>query len=153
MAKFIQVSGLKELLKRFKAYPIRYAKVIKLTTSTALFVLWENVKPYPAPPTGSTYRRTGQLGRSLGVGMSGGKMGQPDIFKVTKLGATGFVGKFGSNLNYAPKVIGSPGQQDPFFAQYWWRLVDLAETSLEKITGLYQTAADELAKFLEGKGL
>lgn len=151
--KFIEVSGLKELLSRFKAYPQKFAKVIKLTTSTVLLVLWENVKPYPPPPEGSTYRRTGQLGRSLGVGMSGGKMGQPDIFKVVKLGMAGFMGKFGSSLGYAPKVIGDEGQQDPFFAQYWWRLEQLIAPSLEKITSLFQTAAEELAKFLEGKGL
>ena len=153
MSSSIEIRGLKELFARFKGYPKKFAKVVKKTTFAALLVLWENVFPYPPPPSLGGYVRTGNLGKSLGTGMSGGKMGQPDILKVTKLGNAGFVGKFGSRLGYAPKVIGDIGQQDSFFAQYWWRLEQVIAPSMEKIMKLYDIAAQELAKFLDGKGL
>ena len=153
MAKQIEVRGLKELAQRFKDYPQKYIKVMAKTMTTALLVLWEKVPGYPPPPSGSKYRRTGTLGRSLGIGMSGGKMGQPDIFTVKKMGGSNFKGTFGTRLGYAKHVIGDRSQQSSFFSQYWWRLEQTTGRAFHKIVSVFNIATDALAKFLEGKGL
>ena len=148
MAKQVEIRGLDELSKRMKDYPVRYAKVVSKTVTAALMVLWEKVFPYPPPPTGRRYRRTG-----LGVSQTGGKMGQPDIFTVKKLGMSNFIGRFGTMLGYAGRVIGDRSQQSAFFSQYWWRLEQVTGRAYGKIKGLFDIATKELAKFLEGKGL
>ena len=153
MAKQIEVRGFEELAKRFKAYPMKFAKVMSKTMVTALLVLQEKIPPYPPAPTGSGYRRTGTLGRSLGISITSGRIGQPDIFTVKKMGGGNLSGKIGTRLGYASKVIGDRSQQFSFFAQYWWRLEQVVGKAFPKILSVYNTAMDALAKFLEGKGL
>jgi hypothetical protein len=148
MAESIEVRGLDELIARMKAYPGELRKSLALTVTSALTVLWENVPPYPSPPDGSTYDRTGTLGRSLGSGTSGGAAGKPDVFVVKALGS-GYEGRFGSNVDYAPYVIGE-GTQSKHMG-HWWTIKTIAEKSQEKILRLFVTLGEKLASFLDGK--
>jgi hypothetical protein len=146
----IEVRGLNELIDKMKAYPAELKKTLAITVTTALTVLWENVPPYPPPHEGSTYERTGTLGRSLGSSAGGGASGgEPDVFKVKALGS-GFEGRFGSNVDYAPYVIGD-GTQNRYLYQ-WWTLKTIAEKSKGKIDRLFVTLGEKMAAFLEGKG-
>src|SRR5689334_23309717 len=105
MTSPIEVRGLDELIKRMKAYPDQLTKSVRVTMQAVLLAVWEAVPPYPPPPEGSTYDRTGTLGRTLGSGFEGGQSGQPDVFTIKELGSA-WEAHFGTNLDYAPYVIG-----------------------------------------------
>lgn len=151
MAKEVEVRGLKELEQQFVKYPLEYNKVMIKTTVGSMLVLQQNVPPYPPKPAGSKYRRTGTLGRSLGVSMGGGRAGKPSVFKVRQIGGTrmNIIGRMGTNLRYAGDVIGDRSQQKHPFSAYWWRLEQVIGPSFNKINRLFNIATDELAKFLE----
>lgn len=145
----IEVKGLKELLARMQKYPVESAKAQALTMSAALITLWENVPPYPPAPPSSAYDRTGTLGKTLGVGESGGVSGNPDIYTVKPLGG-GFEGRFGTKLSYAEYVIGDDTQAAVHQGR-WWTMQVVANKASEKIVRLFNTLAEKLARFLDGK--
>ena len=150
MTNTIEIKGLDELIRRMQAFPTQLKAAMDATMDAAMLVLWENVPPYPPPPDGSTYTRTGTLGRTLGSGPGGGKAsGTPEVYEVRELGG-GYVGRFGTNLEYAPYVIGDDDQARHM--QHWWKIGSIAGKSEEKIRGLFATLAEKLAQFLEGKG-
>lgn len=143
------IRGLKELRARMARYPEKLSAALKVTLDAAMLTLWEKVPPYPAPPEGSTYVRTGTLGRSLGSGQDGGKGGaEPDIFDVKKFGGK-WEGHFGTNLDYAPYVIGDDTQAGQ--NSHWWIIGAVAERAVEKIDRLFASLEDKLAAFLDGK--
>ena len=117
-----------------------------------LLKLWENVPPYPdqdsRPPT--DYERTGTLGRTLGISQDGVRQGQPDIYEVKPSGGGMVEGEFGTNLDYAPYVIGER-EQAWMHEPYWWTIRDVADRALEGITRLWEITAEELARYLDGK--
>jgi hypothetical protein len=67
-----------------------------------------------------------------------------------KLGG-GYEGQFGTRVEYAPFVIGDDTQAGHM--GHWWKISKVAELSKDKITRIFQTMADKLAKWLDGKGL
>lgn len=145
----VEIKGLDELQKRMSQFPRELEKVQDTTMDASLLTLWENVPPYPERPQDSSYDRTGTLGRSLGVSMSGEKIGKPRIYAKKKLGS-GMEGQFGTNLEYAPYVIGDQQSRYHFM---WWTMKSVKEKAQDKIVKLWNTAAEKLAKFLDGKGL
>ena len=140
------------LRKRMEQFPAELKKVEDATMDASLLTLWENVPPYPEPPDGSTYTRTGTHGRKLGSGFDGGKGGgKPSIYTKKRLG-TGFEGRFGTNNEYSKYVIGDDTQAWMHQGR-WYQMKDIAEKSKDKIVKLWDTAMEKLAKFLDGKGL
>lgn len=131
-------------------YPQKFNAAVKKTMEAAMLTLWENVPAYPAQPPDSTYRRTGTLGRTLGSGESGGKGGTPDVYEIRQLGGA-WEGQFGTNLEYAPYVIGDDTQASQ--NSHWWRINNIVEAATDKINRLFEATAETLAKWLEGKGL
>lgn len=150
MTTQIEVRGLKELQARMKQFPEQLNAAQEKTMEASLLTLWENVPPYPRISFNSSYRRTGTLGRSLGSSEGGGKGGKPSIYETKKLGS-GYEGRFGTDLSYAQYVIGDTTQAAHM--GYWWQMKDIAAKAETKIVRLWQTLADKLAKFLDGKGL
>lgn len=152
MSQLVEIKGLKELLSSMTKYPAELAKTVGVTMVASLNTLWENVPPYPPPPQDSTYRRTGTLGRSLGSSQGGGASGgEPSIYRVRQLGEGNYEGVFGTNLDYAPYVIGDTTQAEVHQGR-WWTMQTITQRAAEKINHLWQKAGDLLAKFLEGKG-
>lgn len=144
----IKVEGLEPILKRMAQFPQEAQKVTEKTMEASLLTLWESVPKYPNPPAGSTYTRTGTLGRSLGTSQGGGKGGgQPDIYEVKAMGAGGYEGSFGSRLDYAPYVIGDGTQAHQ--NSHWWTISAVAERAVSKIEKLWNIAAEEMARWLD----
>lgn len=138
-----------DLLQRMNQYPNKLEAVLQETNKASLYVIWENVPSYPSRP-GSRYKRTGTLGRSLGVGMAGGKLGSPDILVQRPLGPTGWSGTFGSNVTYAADVIGE-GTQKPIHQGIWWTLDKVARKAEPKINRLHEIATNTMARWLDGR--
>lgn len=139
------------LSKRMAAFPRQFEAVSKTTMEASLLTLHENVPPYPSPPPDSTYTRTGTHGRKLGSSIGGGKAGMPSIYVSKKVG-DGFEGHFGTNLEYSQYVIGDDNQAWMHRGR-WYQMKDIANKSRDKIIRLWNTAAEKMARFLEGKGL
>lgn len=139
------------LSKRMAQFPRELEEVSQATMEASLLTLWENVPPYPPPPSDSTYIRTGTHGRKLGSGMGGGKDGTPSIYESKKIGG-GVEGRFGTNLEYSKYVVGD-NDQAQIHSGRWYQMKDIANKSRDKIIRLWNTAAEKMARFLEGKGL
>jgi len=151
--KVMEVEGLDELIDRLQRTPQVYKQAEQKTMVASLTILWENVPPYPPAPATSRYVRTGTLGRSLGSSMGGGATGQPQIFGI-KMYSKGAVGSFGTRLKYAQYVIGSRHTQQIYpFSAYWWTIDTIIGKAYGKILRAWKIMAEELAKFLEGRGL
>ena len=144
----IEVTGLEELTRRFRAFPGRLRKAMGVTMLAAITTLHENVPPYPAPPASSTYRRTGTLGRTLGVSQGGQTSGKPDIFQVRTMGSGSLEGIFGTNLKYAPFVIGERSQAKAHKGR-WWSIATIAKNASAKILRHFEQLADNMARFLD----
>ena len=151
MSQVAEIKGLKELLTSMRRYPVELAKSVAVNMAASLNVFWESMPAYPPEPPNSTYTRRGTLGKSFGSGMSGGAVGSPSIYRIRQLGAGNFEGQFGSNLEYAPFVVGDTTQAQ-IHAGRWWQMKDVATMATEKVKRLWQSLADKLAAFLEGKG-
>jgi hypothetical protein len=150
MASIVE-RGLSDLIERMKYYNDKRIAAVNLVMQAALLTLWESVPPYPAPPEGSTYERTGMLGKSLGSGEGGGKVGSsPDIFEVTAGAGGMFEGHFGTNIEYAEYVIGDDTQAAHM--GYWWQMKDVADRATDKIHRLFQDLGTQMANFIEGHG-
>lgn len=149
MSEQITVKGLDELIDRMTAYPVELIKITSVSMSASLNALWEKVPPYPQQDSGSSYRRTGTLGRSLGSSMQGGAGGNPSVYKIRSLGGGNVEGVFGTNLDYAPFVIGE--NQAGMHSSNWWNIKTIAQRAADKIEKIWQQCGDLLAKFLEGK--
>lgn len=146
----IHVEGLGPLIKRMDAFPKTLDKEMSATMDNALSVFEEKVPDYPPIPAGSTYRREFALQKSLTKG------GSMNVMKAEKL-SNMHQGTFGSNLSYAPYVIGplsgKKGERQAWMHKNWWWTIEvIAQRSIGKITELFQTLADRLAKFLGGQG-
>jgi len=151
VADVIEIRGLKELQARMAKYPQKLEQELKRGMDASLLVLHEKVPPYPPPPADSTYRRTGTLGRSLGASLGGGKSGKPAIYETKKI-SSGYEGRFGTNVEYAPYVIGENTQARVHRGR-WWTLKKVAQDASKKIMQVWNGIAENLAQFLEGNKL
>ena len=138
-----------DLIKRMGRYPKKLDATLKKTMEASLLHVQGSVPSYPPETPAQTYRRTGTLGRSLGVAQSGSTLGQPDIKLVRPLGASGYRGEFGTNLSYAPPVIGE-GTQTKAFKGRWWTMKTVADRATKGVVRLHDKAAELMARFLEG---
>lgn len=89
------------------------------------------------------------MGRTLGSSMGGGRSGGlPEIYE-KKIGAQGGSAKFGTNLDYAPFVIGELTQAGHM--GHWWKISKIAKDARGKIVKLWQRLMGKMADYLEGK--
>ena len=131
----------KDLRKRYRKYPKKLSDVMEVTTRFALTKIQSLVKPYPVYR--SSYRRTAQLGRSLGSGV-----GKADIQTTKKLGQGRFEGRFGTKLDYAEHVI---GEKQARHMGHWWTIKNLRDDSEPEVENVFKKAMDKLARWLEGQ--
>lgn len=125
----------------------------KLMTKSVLYVQGQ-IPSYPAKPPGSSYRRTGSLGRvvtafpgvsagrNLGGDDSGGEQGQP-LSRVESLGG-GVRGVVGGRLSYLPDVVGD--DQAPPFVGRWWQLRKVVVGARDGVVSIHRAGVVELFK-------
>jgi hypothetical protein len=149
----IRVSGLKEAIGRMKQFPMNLKRGLRVTMQAVLLFIWENVPPYPPQPAGTKYRRTLQLGRSLGSSETGGKSGGlPSIYEV-KENAGYIKGSFGTNLGYAQYAVGDYVSQQAGHMRHWWTIPqDVLNKSFPGIVKRFELLRNNLIAFLNGKG-
>jgi hypothetical protein len=150
MPTSMETRGLQEIIQRMQKYPEKLKEGLTAALDAALLILWENVPPYPPPPEGSTYRRTGTLGKTLGTSDGGGQSGKPDIYTVKPLGSANFEAHFGTNLDYAPYVIGDKTQAWMHKGR-WWIMRDVATAAKTKITNVFRMLGETMKKWLENQ--
>jgi len=149
MLPSIEVRGRDELHRRFREFPKKYTAAVAKTMQASLLILQGSAPKYPRPPAGSTYRRTGTLGRSLGISMSGGKVEKPDLFVVRKGGGYQEA-RFGTRLHYAPYVVGDASSQQAGHMKHWWTVPQtLLRAARPKIDRAFEKLAEALAAYLD----
>ena len=134
----IDVRGLPELQAKLNRLGKELRPELERTTDKAVRYAHSQVPGYPPPPSGSSYRRTGTLGRSVTT-------------EVRAFGAD-VVGSIGTGIVYAPWVIsteavGARGPQAWMHAGRWWTLQGVVAQAREAIIGLYH---DMLRRLVAG---
>jgi len=81
--------------------------------------IWERIPQYPDPPSGSTYRRTGNLGRAN--------------YAKAQVENEEVVGRVGNNMRYAPNVIGGDDTQSRTHQGRWYQLPQRVEDGLPDV--------------------
>jgi len=149
----IEIEGLKELIEKIGKLPDEVQSLMNTTMKASLDTLQENVPPYiPQVVPPEVYGRTGTLGRSLGSGMAGGKVGTPTVYSVRGAGKE-TMGEFGTNLSYAPYVI-SPERQAYMHRPGskgrpgWWTMNTIKEKAEPKIKQLWDKTIAAIIKRL-----
>ena len=128
----IDINGLDRAIERLKRVPEALNRSMIHVMTLSLLELWSAVRPYPSKPSGSTYKRTGTLGRSLGSSQVGGKSGaQPTVYSIQGQGNKS-VGRFGTDLSYAKYVI-DPKRQAYMHKPRLWTMENVKKAALPKI--------------------
>jgi hypothetical protein len=143
----------RDLYARMERFPNQLGREIERTMKESLAHVHGSVPAYPPARPGSSYRRTGTLGRTLGSGQAGGAGSKPDILEVKRVGGGGFnyEGRFGTRLFYAPHVIGAQTQRPVFKRLGWWTMADVAERAQAGVQRLFDLMAERMRGFLEGR--
>lgn len=123
----ISFRGHRQLADRLEKMRAQYPDGIRRTMAEAIYYVHSTVPPYPSKPEGSTYRRTGTLGRSINT-------------EVRSVG-TEMIAAIGTNVVYAPWVISSEpvagppaaGPQARVHVGRWWTLQKVVENARGKV--------------------
>jgi glutathione S-transferase len=150
----IEVEGLEPIIYKMRNFPKKLKDVMFRTLAASIIALQEAIEPYPPEPPNSTYTRTEILGKSLGSGFQGGRLGEVDgehgIAKVEQ--RSGYqVATFGTTLEYAPYVIGD-NTQAKIHRGRWWTIGKLAKKAFPRIQRLFDNMAKGLADWLDRNG-
>lgn len=133
-----------DLVRRMQRYPDKLREEMEKTMNQSLKHVQGSVPPYPPAAPTSSYRRTGTLGRSIGLG------GQAEIYEVKRLGA-GYEARLGTRLHYATQVIGPDDQKPLFKARGWWTMRAVREKARPGVERLFEAMGRRLATYLGGR--
>lgn len=120
-----EIKGFEQLQEKLRKLANLKPELVK-TTEKAVKYAESQIPPYP--PSVSSYRRTGTLGRTM-------------YSKVTELGSD-VVGAIGNNTVYAPWVIsaeevGNRGPQASWHSGRWYTLQDVVKKAKNGIIQIY----------------
>ena len=134
--KILGLDKLTAKLKRLSAPEL--TRELEKTTRKAVHYVHGKVPPYPAAPAGSTYKRTGTLGRSINT-------------KVKTMGSN-VIGTIGSSTPYAPWVISSekvPGKGGPQARVHkgrWYTLQGVVEKAQKAVNKFFEDMVKRLTR-------
>lgn len=138
----VRYEGLDELLKRLDtAHPLVQRELLRAMTRAVHGELGR-MPAYPVQRAGSSYRRTGLLGRSL-TGLIGSAPGAASEVQTVSDGVQGVVG---TAVGYGPQVIGR--QQAPAHAGRWWMLESVVMSHATQINAEFAEAGTRIADAL-----
>lgn len=145
----IEITGISELLARWKAGETRLREGLENGMKEALKVVQERIPPYPPqpPPKGKPYIRTGNLARGFGSGMEGGAIGTPTIFEV-ELGGSFVEGKIGANTPYYNEYV--VGENQASHMGHWWIFKTEAMKAMSVVTAVFQKVVDKWVQWMNG---
>ena len=126
----LEVRGLDDLIRRFGKRDVARRPIVKALGQSGKVVRSGVLAPYDTPKPGSTYRRTGTLGRKLTVRVDSGPL----------------EARIGTRLSYGPYVIGDSTQAP--WMRHWKTIGKVGEEAMPRIEGFFVTATDEIAKDL-----
>jgi len=125
-----KVIGIEALMKKLKKLSApELTSEIRKTTDKAVKYVHSQVPAYPPPPAGSTYSRTGTLGRGITT-------------EVRSMGSD-VVGLIGSPTPYSPWVISTEeapngaGPQAWMHRGRWWTLQGVVKKAQEAVFKLF----------------
>lgn len=125
----INVNNLASLDALAKAVtPAQFQGAVLAGMRSGFYLVHQHLPPYPAPPPNSSYVRTGKLGQTI-------------TEEVATVG-NDVSGMIGSDIEYAPYVIGGDDEQAWMHQGRWWQLENVVEKDLDLII-------DEIAQSIE----
>jgi hypothetical protein len=134
----IEINGLDELRRKFGSLTAEIRREMHQTMEKSLNILVEKVPPYPPASETSNYRRTGTLGKSIGVGQGA----KPTVYSIKGSGGN-IHGRFGTDLSYAQYVI-DPERQAYMHQGRWWTMDTIKERAEEKIKKAWELMISKL---------
>lgn len=136
----IEIQGLDGVLAALDAFPEQVAARMEEATTRVVLRLIPDLARYPAPPAGSTYRRTGTLGRTW--------TSATPTFQAM---ASGFEGRVGNATPYAVYVQ-SADDQAWMHRGRWPTDEDVLADHAGDIQAEYTAAVEQLANDLNRSG-
>jgi len=134
----VVIRGLERVQGKFGNLQKKFPKMLEDATMNAVLYVHKNIPKYPAQPSGSSYRRTGTLGRTI-TSLQGS--GPEALSRVDN--AFGQVrGIVGTKLSYAPFVIDKDRQSVGHKRNGWWNLQDVVKGLRSGIKSTYAKALD-----------
>lgn len=134
----IRLRGQERVARRL-ARGERLGRELEPAMKAAVLYTQGQVPGYPPPPSGSTYRRTGTLGRSVTSQSAPGALS-----RVETLGS-GVVGYIGTSIRYAPYVI-DRNRQAWMHRGRWWLLQDVVERAVDGIRRVLEREIDRILR-------
>lgn len=105
------------------------------------------IPPYPAPPPGSSYRRTGTLGRILTAFGGGSFSGDAQPLSRVETFNNQVVGYVGGRLSYITHVVGDEdGRQAWMHKGRWYRLIDVVRGNIDGVVDIFRDGIRGLIK-------
>ena len=133
----IQIEGLDRVVNNLQKFQAGLPGFFNDTMQKTILYVQGKLPPYPPPPTGSTYRRTGTLGRSITS-----LFGQhPDALSKIQPFGGGVHGIIGTQLKYAPFVIDEDRQAGVHRGR-WWTLQQAVRNQTQAIVDYWKKAVD-----------
>lgn len=143
MAVKMVIRGLSELQAKLGQAQARMPKFLQDTTLKAVLYVHAHMPAYPPAPAGSTYRRTGTLGRTVTSLMGT----EPTALSRVEGSLFGKVtGIVGTRLSYAPWVIDEDRQTRSHKANGWWTLQKVVRDLRKGIRGVYEKALHDFVE-------
>lgn len=137
----LDMSQMKRLRDKLIKTGVDIKAINNTATKTAVLFVQSNIPPYPSPPPDSTYRRTGQLGRSL-TAMQGRN---PDALSRVESTLFGDVGYVGTRTKYSPYVV-DQDRQARVHKGRWYTLQQVLRNSRAGIVMIYKKAYRAMIK-------
>ena len=129
-----------------KAYAIQIRQRMPLWMKQSVLYVQSKIPAYPSPPPGSTYRRTGTLGRVLtafGGGLAGG-----DAAPLSRVETFGdkTVGYIGGRLSYITYVVGDEEGEGQAWMHRgrWYKLIDVVRQNVHGVVDIFRDGIRDL---------
>lgn len=133
----IDIPGMPALLAALEAYPDIAAPILEETSSAALLSLIPDLASYPPQPAGTTYRRTGTLGRTWSAA-------RPEFAPLS----SGFEASIGNATPYAVYV---QGEWQSKGNAHWSTADEVIEQHQAETEGYFDVALQRIAEAVDAR--